>query len=97
MMDCSFQLTGLFPTEAHIGGQKVPKRRKRNVFWTDEETNALEEGVRMFGRQWSKILRIFPRLHSRTGQRLKDKAVNEYKRRRRSNEDLGGFVYMLNE
>ena len=67
------------------------KGRAARVQWTDDEVNALEEGLKRFGRQWAMILSHYRRrFHAvRTAVDLKDKARNEKRRRQRANLELG--------
>jgi hypothetical protein len=32
-----------------------PKQRRRNKKWSEEETNRLVEGVKMFGKDWENV------------------------------------------
>ncbi|KAJ1546479.1 hypothetical protein HK405_007065 [Cladochytrium tenue] len=71
----------------------VRGRRK----WTDDEVDALEEGMAQFGRQWSRIEAAHGvlgsgRLAGRDQIALKDKARSEKQRRRRLGLPLGIFA-----
>ncbi|KAI8967407.1 hypothetical protein BDF20DRAFT_917640 [Mycotypha africana] len=76
---------------------KIPKTKGPKVSWTKEEIKALEEGLEYYrGTQWAEILKrkedVFKK-NNRDNISLKDKARNEYNRRVRMNEALGGFRY----
>ena len=78
----------------------VPKRRRRagRTTWTEEEFQALANGLRQYARspiKWVQILkdpRFGADLRDRTPVDLKDKARNEKKARLRTGKPLGAFV-----
>ncbi|KAK4517838.1 Plasma membrane sulfite pump involved in sulfite metabolism [Mucor velutinosus] len=76
----------------------VPKIREKAQRWTEEEVQALEEGLRYYKRNaWSSIHKMFKDvLGSHKPTQLKDKAKNEVKRRQSHGIPLEGFQYFLN-
>ncbi|KAJ3089397.1 hypothetical protein HK102_006472 [Quaeritorhiza haematococci] len=73
-------------------------RRRRQVrrAWTNDELDALEEGMRRHGTQWAVILRdddLGRRLAGRSQVQLKDKARNEKKRRVNKGLPMGPFKW----
>lgn len=66
------------------------------IKWTDEEVDALDRGMCIFGRKWSKILRADEEseriLCNRSKVDLKDKARVERRRREREGLPMGGFA-----
>jgi hypothetical protein len=71
------------------------RRVKKRIFWTHLELEALENGMKEFGTQWARILRMYGGNHgplrNRSAVQLKDKARNEKLRRIKSKQDLGVF------
>ncbi|ORZ03657.1 hypothetical protein BCR43DRAFT_483741 [Syncephalastrum racemosum] len=78
---------------------KEKKEREPNRFWTNDEIAALEEGLsKVKGPMWERIKKaVYPRLESRNGVQVKDKARNEIKYRKLNNEDLGPYAYVDKE
>lgn len=77
---------------------ELPKTRERTQRWTEDEVQALEEGLNFFKkRAWAQILKMYSdRLGLHKSPQLKDKAVNEVKRRQKEGLPLGGFKYHVN-
>ncbi|KAI8378783.1 hypothetical protein EDC96DRAFT_493168 [Choanephora cucurbitarum] len=75
--------------------RRIPKVRKIAVPWTKEETDCLEKGLgKIKATNWVMIKELFhDELEARDTLSLKDKAVNEIKRRTRLGLDLGNFRY----
>ncbi|GBC09121.1 hypothetical protein RclHR1_08610008 [Rhizophagus clarus] len=71
------------------------RRMKKRNYWTALELDALESGMKEFGTQWARILRMYGGDHgplrNRNAVQLKDKARNEKLRRIKSGLDLGVF------
>lgn len=78
--------------------RKIPKTREKALFWTPDEVQALEDGLKQFKKRWwVKILEDYKsRLGDHTQAQLKDKARNEIIRRKKANLPLGGFYYAEN-
>lgn len=76
----------------------IPKIREKAQRWTEQEVNALEEGLRYYKTTaWSAIHGMFKDvLASHKPTQLKDKSKNEVKRRQKLGIPLGGFKYFLN-
>ena len=74
----------------------MTKRVKK--MWTDQELDALEEGMRQYGKQWSVIKKKYGDkgqvLKHRTAIQLKDKARSEFVRRQRDHIETGVFGIM---
>lgn len=70
--------------------------KAKRIKWTDEELDALEDGMRQFGKQWSAIKKSYGEkgqvLENRSAGQLKDKARSELGRRKRENIDHGVFA-----
>src|SRR5436190_23274622 len=63
---------------------KFIRRKKKRIEWSQEELDALEEGMKKFGTNWTLILSMSSGpLQNRTNVKLKDKARNERRRRER--------------
>ncbi|KAK9722205.1 TTAGGG repeat binding factor [Basidiobolus ranarum] len=74
------------------------RKAKGKAPWTQDELDALYEGMRMFGTAWSTVLSHFgekgvidQRLRGRTQVQLKDKARNERRRREKVGLPLDVF------
>jgi len=50
---------------------RINKQRRRNLPWSVEEVKALQKGVAMLGRKWTRIQEQNTILHTRTGTDLK--------------------------
>ncbi|GAN00646.1 hypothetical protein MAM1_0001d00068 [Mucor ambiguus] len=76
----------------------APKIRGKPQRWTQQEVQALEEGLRIFKRKaWSSIHDMFSDvLGSHTPTQLKEKSKNEVRRRQKLGIPLEGFQYYLN-
>ncbi|CEP08651.1 hypothetical protein [Parasitella parasitica] len=87
---------GYYIVEKTQQKRKVAKTRTRTLRWTDEEVKALEDGLNeVKKRAWASILsRYRSRLGEHTQTQLKDKAVNEVKRRKKLKLPLGGFYFV---
>ena len=79
-------------------GSLIPLKKNKkhvkwkHVKWMQEELNELEEGMKKFGTNWSRILDMADGpLKTRTTVQLKDKARNEKRRREREGISLGIF------
>ncbi|OBZ91235.1 hypothetical protein A0J61_00706 [Choanephora cucurbitarum] len=75
--------------------RRIPKVRKVAVPWTKEETDCLEAGLgKVQATNWVLIKETYKNeLKARDTLSMKDKAVNEIKRRTRLGLDLGNFKY----
>ena len=51
--------------------------------WTQDEQDALDEGLQRYGRQWVKIKEQYPVSHNRTNIQIRDKAKSIARMRRR--------------
>jgi len=79
-------------TNDSLGGDDFPspppisspaRKKQKRTFWTDEETIALGEGFKIFGRDWAKIREAhYDVLKYRTNVNLKDKHRNLIKKKR---------------
>lgn len=77
-------------------GRSEEKLRKVNEYWTPNEVEALEEGVRRFGRRWARIKKEYPvALERRSQVQLKDKARNIVRALQREGKDLGVFAKLF--
>ncbi|KAI8645455.1 hypothetical protein BD408DRAFT_441012 [Parasitella parasitica] len=87
---------GYYIVEKTQTKRKIAKTRVRTLRWTAEEVEALEDGLyKERKRAWASILsRHRSRLGAHTQTQLKDKAVNEVKRRKKLKLPLGGFYYV---
>nr|KAJ3405899.1 hypothetical protein HK105_003645 [Polyrhizophydium stewartii] len=63
--------------------------RRPRLPWSLAETDALEEGIRLFGFAWVKILKHFTILSDRTQVDLKDRARVMRRKYERLGEDPG--------
>ena len=64
--------------------EDLPRLRKLNEYWTDEEVEALDEGLRLYSKRWSFIKAKYAHiLYNRTNVQLKDKARNIARQRRK--------------
>ncbi|KAI9271340.1 hypothetical protein BY458DRAFT_555707 [Sporodiniella umbellata] len=73
------------------------KLRKEREPWTLKEIQALETGIVQIKKPlWVDIKnRVAPSLDNRSNAQIKDKAYGEIKKRRRENEDLGIYAYII--
>lgn len=66
--------------------------------WDEQELNALEEGMRQYGKTWTNIKKHYGNkgqvLEHRTPTQIKDKARSEYAHRQRNGIDPGVFGIM---
>src|SRR2546425_1275688 len=70
----------------------IRKKPQKRIEWSQEELDALEEGMKKFGTNWILILNMDSGLlNNRTNVQLKDKARNEKRRREREGIPLGVF------
>ena len=72
--------------------KKFPRRRPpgQKKPWTEEETNALEKGMKIFGNDWKAIKSHFSQeLTIRSNVNLKDRARNVKRKLERMELDLG--------
>ncbi|CAG8508312.1 7526_t:CDS:2 [Cetraspora pellucida] len=84
----------------HLDRPSINSTRNRNrrlrKKWTNEELQALEDGMREYGTHWARILEKHGSssgpLKNRTQVQLKDKARNEKQRRMKAGIDVGVFV-----
>lgn len=76
----------------------LPKIREKAQRWTPEDVQALEEGLRVIKRRgWKEIQTMFEdKLGSFKTTQIKDKAVNEVKRRQKLGLPLEGFRFVIN-
>ncbi|KAI9296801.1 hypothetical protein K502DRAFT_323581 [Neoconidiobolus thromboides FSU 785] len=80
--------------------KKQGKIRYSRTPWKEEETNALEEGIKIYGKEWKKIIEDDKSkgnksvLFKRDNIALKDKAKNEYNRRLKEKQPLGVYAIM---
>jgi hypothetical protein len=89
---------GYYKDETTNKRRKIPKTREKALFWTPNEVQALEDGLKQFKKRcWVQILNEYKsRLGNHTQSQLKDKARNEIIRRKKANLPLGGFYYVEN-
>lgn len=65
----------------------------KRVKWNDNELQVLERAIAEVGPRWIKIKeKRYPELEHKTNVQLRDKARNEYKRRKRLKMDLGVYA-----
>ena len=74
------------------------KRMRKRIFWSDEETEALEIAMTLHGTNWTEIATAFgpqglvnDSLARKTASQMKDKARNEKRRRIKDKSPLGPF------
>lgn len=78
--------------DTQVGGG-TEKMRKYNEYWTPEELEALEDGLRRFGRRWAKIKKEYPLALARRSQvQLKDKVRNQVISLEKQGKDLGVYA-----
>jgi hypothetical protein len=66
------------------------KKTRLGGMWTQEETDALEKGMEMFGNDWKTIKNHFSEtLKKRSNVNLKDRARNVKKKRKKEGLSLG--------
>ncbi|CAG8820644.1 5389_t:CDS:1, partial [Racocetra persica] len=84
-----------YPNRPLINSIRNHNRRLRKK-WTNEELQALEDGMREYGTHWVQILEKHGSssgpLRNRTQIQLKDKARNEKQRRMKAGMDVGVFA-----
>lgn len=71
-------------------GSAAEKKTRLGGMWTQEETDALEKGMEMFGNDWKTIKNHFSEtLKKRSNVNLKDRARNVKKKRKKEGLPLG--------
>lgn len=76
--------------KARSGTPIASRKSRTGGAWTEEETNALEEGMELYGNDWKTIKEHFSQtLSRRTNVNLKDRARNVKRKRIKENLPLG--------
>ncbi|KAF0509109.1 myb DNA binding protein [Gigaspora margarita] len=80
----------------HLDTTRNNNNRQLRKKWSNEEIQALEDGMREFGTHWARILEKHGTsngpLKHRSQVQLKDKARNEKQRRMKAGMDVGVFA-----
>jgi hypothetical protein len=81
------------PASPMLNPRRISRNGKEKVMWTAAEVDALDRGLRTYGKNWAKILTTYKHQFSSTRSNvdLKDKARNEKMKRERAGLALGGF------
>ncbi|CAG8561227.1 43454_t:CDS:2 [Gigaspora margarita] len=80
----------------HLDTTRNNNNRQLRKKWSNDEIQALEDGMREYGTHWAQILEKHGTsngpLKNRTQVQLKDKARNEKQRRMKAGMDVGVFA-----
>jgi hypothetical protein len=87
------------PLSPFQAGRTTPRRRPPGIKtpWTQEETDALQRGMEIFGNDWKAIKDHFSQvLHRRSNVNLKDRARNIKRKLLKAQQPLGVWASACN-